>query len=92
MIDFMGNGDPETPMPDDDPIDNCSAVSHGNSSFFFVIDASICNLGTHVAGLIAANTSGIIEKEFISPVPFIGVAPRVTIGACKFIDYFLIFN
>ena len=46
---------------------------------------NICfNKGTHVAGIIAANTTGITEKGFISPVPFMGVAPQATIGACKY--------
>jgi hypothetical protein len=40
--------------------------------------------GTHTAGIIAANTTGINETIFIPKMPFIGVAPQVTLGACKF--------
>lgn len=36
-----------------------------------------------MAGIIAANTSGITETASIPGVPFIGVAPQVTLGACK---------
>ncbi len=41
--------------------------------------------GTHVAGIIAANTTGINATFFIPDVPFIGVAPQVTLGACEFV-------
>jgi len=47
-------------------------------------------IGTHVAGIIAANTTGITEEDFTSYIPFIGVAPQVTIGACKMIDIVLL--
>jgi hypothetical protein len=50
----------------------------------FIFDC-IFYAGTHVAGIIAANTTGIKETVFIPYVPFIGVAPQVTIGACELI-------
>ncbi|KAJ3411267.1 hypothetical protein HDV05_002451 [Chytridiales sp. JEL 0842] len=54
-------------VPDNDPIDNCSESSHG----------------THVAGIIAGNTTGVAAAGFVSPVPFTGSAPEVTIGAYR---------
>ncbi|KAJ2996099.1 hypothetical protein HDV02_000152 [Globomyces sp. JEL0801] len=54
--------------PDDDPIDNCSDGSHG----------------THVTGIIIANTTGITDPKFKSPIDFTGSAPAgVTIGAYR---------
>ncbi|KAI8838135.1 peptidase S8/S53 domain-containing protein [Chytridium lagenaria] len=54
--------------PDSDPLDNCSAVSHG----------------THVAGTIAGNTFGIpFDSPFAPPVNFTGVAPEAEIGAYR---------
>lgn len=41
-----------------------------------------------MAGIIAANTSGITQTAFIPSVPFVGVAPQVTLSACKFRCYF----
>ena len=35
------------------------------------------NIGTHVAGIIAANTTGITDQGFVSALPFIGIAPQV---------------
>lgn len=70
FLDFIGDDfGPHSQViaPDNDPIDNCSDSSHG----------------THVTGIIAANATGITETGFISYVPFVGVAPQVTIGACK---------
>lgn len=49
----------------------------------FCLDG-ILSIGTHVAGIIAANTTGINQTAFIPAVPFIGVAPQVILGACKF--------
>ncbi|CAF0768404.1 unnamed protein product [Adineta ricciae] len=54
-------------MPDPDPLDNCSESSHG----------------THVAGIIAANSTGITSLNFTSYMPFLGVAPQVTLGAYR---------
>ncbi|CAF4928060.1 unnamed protein product [Rotaria sp. Silwood1] len=53
------------PVPDDDPMDNCSFSA----------------TGTHVAGIIAANATGISQTSFIPYVPFVGVAPQATLGA-----------
>ncbi|CAF3980441.1 unnamed protein product [Adineta steineri] len=55
------------PVPDNDPIDNCSSSSHG----------------THVAGIVGANINGINQTYFIPSVPFSGVAPDVTLGAYR---------
>ncbi|CAF4155643.1 unnamed protein product [Rotaria sp. Silwood2] len=38
-------------------------------------------LGTHVAGIIAANATGISQTGFIPAAPFLGVAPQATLGA-----------
>lgn len=56
-----------TAVPDDDPLDNCSSSSHG----------------THVAGIVAANGTSMSQTGFIPIVPFVGVAPDATLGACK---------
>ncbi|KAI8824254.1 peptidase S8/S53 domain-containing protein [Fimicolochytrium jonesii] len=53
-----------TVVPDDDPMDNCSDSSHG----------------THTTGIIAANATGISKDGFKPFLPFLGVAPRATIG------------
>ncbi|CAF5195974.1 unnamed protein product, partial [Rotaria magnacalcarata] len=53
------------PVPDDDPLDNCSDGSHG----------------THVAGIVAANATTISQAGFTPIVPFIGVAPQAILGA-----------
>jgi hypothetical protein len=52
--------------------------------FRIFIDDYIHHIGTHVAGIIAANITGISQTYFTPSVPFSGVAPDVTIGACKF--------
>ncbi|KND00056.1 uncharacterized protein SPPG_04400 [Spizellomyces punctatus DAOM BR117] len=54
------------PIEDADPIDECSDVSHG----------------THVAGIIAANATGM-AKEWAPVTPFLGVAPQATLGAYR---------
>ncbi|CAF3304435.1 unnamed protein product [Rotaria socialis] len=55
------------PVPDDDPLDNCSAGSHG----------------THVAGIVAANATAISQTGFTPIVPFVGVAPQAILGAYR---------
>ncbi|KAJ3218456.1 hypothetical protein HDU67_005552 [Dinochytrium kinnereticum] len=55
------------PVPDADPLDNCSASSHG----------------THVAGIVGANTYNITDPAFKSPVDFTGVAPGAIIGGYR---------
>lgn len=47
-------------------------------------------LGTHVAGIVAANATEINQTGFIPFQPFIGVAPQVTLGACKLQRYLTI--
>ncbi|CAF4852497.1 unnamed protein product, partial [Rotaria sp. Silwood1] len=54
-------------VPDNDPLDNCSSDSHG----------------THVAGIVAANATGISQTGYIPAVPFLGVAPQATLGAYR---------
>ncbi|RKO82718.1 peptidase S8/S53 domain-containing protein, partial [Blyttiomyces helicus] len=53
-----------TPVPDSDPLDNCSADSHG----------------THTTGIIAADTRQITDPKFRPLEDFIGVAPEATMG------------
>ncbi|CAF1174551.1 unnamed protein product [Adineta ricciae] len=68
--DLVGNSytdDNPVFMPDADPLDPCPDGSHG----------------THVAGIIAANSTGITDISFSSYVPFIGVAPQATLGAYR---------
>ncbi len=75
-------------VPDNDPLDNCSSESHGihiNYSSFLCL--RIFFPGTHVSGIIAANTTGITQNIFIPFTPFIGVAPQVTLGMCKFTGF-----
>ncbi|KAI8618524.1 peptidase S8/S53 domain-containing protein [Chytriomyces sp. MP71] len=55
------------PDPDNDPIDNCSAESHG----------------THVAGIVAADARNISTSGFVPVVPFTGVAPDATLLAYR---------
>lgn len=42
-------------------------------------------IGTHVAGIIVTNTTGITDPKFVPYKHFLGVAPDVTLGACNFI-------
>ncbi|RKO88397.1 peptidase S8/S53 domain-containing protein, partial [Blyttiomyces helicus] len=53
-----------TPVPDSDPLDNCSSEGHG----------------THTTGIIAADTRQITDAKFRPLQDFIGVAPEATIG------------
>jgi subtilisin family serine protease len=55
------------PIPDDDPIDNCSSSAHG----------------THVAGIVAANAVGITAKGFVPAVAFTGAAPNAELAAYR---------
>ncbi|KAJ3223990.1 hypothetical protein HDU81_008810 [Chytriomyces hyalinus] len=55
------------PVPDDDPIDNCSGNSHG----------------THVAGIVAADARNIVEKGFVPAIPFTGVAYEANLLAFR---------
>ncbi|KAJ3296415.1 hypothetical protein HDU76_006728 [Blyttiomyces sp. JEL0837] len=58
-----------TPIPDNDPLDECSEESHG----------------THVAGIVGANALNIKSSDpaYIPQFPFTGVAPDVTLGAYR---------
>jgi subtilisin family serine protease len=93
FLDLVGdayNGS-NTAVPDNDPLDNCSDDSHGICQFLFyssTIDY-IHSIGTHVSGIIAANITGIDQATFIPDVPFIGIAPQVTLGACEFAQFSL---
>ena len=56
--------------------------------FFFFLSGRISfvyinNTGTHVAGIIAADATGKYETNYTPYIPFVGVAPQVTLGACK---------
>ncbi|KAJ3097575.1 hypothetical protein HDU97_004736 [Phlyctochytrium planicorne] len=55
------------PIPDGDPMDSCSEDAHG----------------THVSGIISADSTNISNPEWSSQVPFTGVAPDVTLGAYR---------
>ncbi|RKO85777.1 peptidase S8/S53 domain-containing protein, partial [Blyttiomyces helicus] len=67
--DFVGDlyDGTNTPIPDPDPLDNCSAEGHG----------------THTTGIIAADTRLITDPAFRPLNDFIGVAPEATMGMCK---------
>jgi subtilisin family serine protease len=54
-------------FPDDDPLDNCSASSHG----------------THVAGIVGGDTTNVMDANFKSPSRFTGVAPNAIMGAYR---------
>ncbi|KAJ3241853.1 hypothetical protein HDU81_009715 [Chytriomyces hyalinus] len=60
-------GSAGAPQPDNDPIDNCSDVSHG----------------THVAGIIAADARNITDAGFVPTFAFTGVAPEASILAYR---------
>ncbi|CAF3570870.1 unnamed protein product [Rotaria sp. Silwood1] len=55
------------PEPDNDPLDNCSKSSHG----------------THVAGILAANATEVLQTDYSPIEPFLGVAPQATIGSYR---------
>ncbi|KAJ3114738.1 hypothetical protein HDU96_001737 [Phlyctochytrium bullatum] len=59
--------DPATIKPDSDPLDECSASSHG----------------THVAGIVGADATNVTDPEWATPIPFTGVAPGATLGAYR---------
>ncbi|ORY23894.1 subtilisin-like protein [Rhizoclosmatium globosum] len=64
--DFVGNsfnGTAESIQESDDPLDNCSDVSHG----------------THVTGIIAGDARDIKDPKWAPKVPFSGVAPDARI-------------
>ena len=52
--------------------------------FSSYILAYIYDTGTHVAGIIAANATGMNQTGYVPYMPFVGVAPQATLGACKF--------
>ncbi|KAJ3096230.1 hypothetical protein HDU97_006087 [Phlyctochytrium planicorne] len=54
-------------VPDSDPLDNCSEVSHG----------------THVSGIIAGDARNITDPYYATEFPFTGVAPGATLGAYR---------
>ncbi|UJR11333.1 hypothetical protein I4U23_015514 [Adineta vaga] len=59
------------PKPDNDPYDGCPDGGHG----------------THVAGIIAGNSSGTKDSFYTPVTPFLGVAPQATlliyrVGGC----------
>jgi minor extracellular serine protease Vpr len=67
--DFVGDNYDgfNVPVPDSDPMDNCSEDSHG----------------THVAGIVAGDASSITAAGFAPQFPWTGVAPDATIGAYR---------
>ncbi|KAJ3300979.1 hypothetical protein HDU76_005930 [Blyttiomyces sp. JEL0837] len=69
--DLVGNAytGANIPVPDSDPIDDCSSESHG----------------THVAGIVGANALNVVSSDpaYKPPVAFTGVAPDVTLGAYR---------
>ena len=68
--DFVGDAYSSShpyPVADTDPLDNCSDDSHG----------------THVAGIIIANTSHINNASFQLPFIMTGVAPQATLYAYR---------
>ncbi|KAJ3026728.1 UNVERIFIED_CONTAM: hypothetical protein HDU68_005154, partial [Siphonaria sp. JEL0065] len=65
--DAYGAGGKYVPIPDADPIDNCSGNSHG----------------THVAGIIGADARNITTEGFVPSIPFTGVAPEANLFAYR---------
>ena len=65
--DEFHNGEFLNSVSDDDPLDNCSSESHG----------------THVAGIIVADSSRIQNASMLPPFPLTGAAPGVEIGAYR---------
>jgi hypothetical protein len=75
--DFVGDdftGPRTTPVPDEDPNDDCAPSAHG----------------THVGGIVGADASlatlqamNVTDPLLIPRVPFTGVAPGVTFGAYR---------
>ncbi|KAJ3094211.1 hypothetical protein HDU97_008384, partial [Phlyctochytrium planicorne] len=61
--------DGSVPIPDSDPIDTCSILSHG----------------THVAGVVGADARNIQTAGFVPSAPFTGVAPEATLMAYRII-------
>ncbi|KAJ3095598.1 hypothetical protein HDU97_006769 [Phlyctochytrium planicorne] len=55
------------PVPDPDPLDSCSEESHG----------------THVSGIIGADATNLAKPEWLTQIPFTGVAPDVTLGSYR---------
>ncbi|KAI9331783.1 peptidase S8/S53 domain-containing protein [Zopfochytrium polystomum] len=56
--------------PDNDPIDNCSLLSHG----------------THIAGIVAGDARNITDPQFYPNFEWTGVAPDATLGAYRVFD------
>ncbi|CAF1091089.1 unnamed protein product [Rotaria sordida] len=70
FLDFVGDkysASNPIPVPDNDPLDDCSESSHG----------------THVAGIVAGNATKMFQTGFKPIVPFLGVAPQATLGAYR---------
>ncbi|KAJ3107281.1 hypothetical protein HDU97_004420 [Phlyctochytrium planicorne] len=68
--DFVGdkyNAENPFPEPDNDPLDQCSTNSHG----------------THVSGIVAADALNLTKPEWVTQIPFTGVAPGATLGAYR---------
>ena len=61
------DGSDSSTKPDEDPMDACSSDSHG----------------THVAGIIAADTSRVQDDSLRPAIDFTGTAPGVEIGAYR---------
>lgn len=76
FLDFVDN--------DSNPANGCSSEAHG--IYFYRVFYDLINhltLGTHVAGIVGADASKITQAGFVPAIPFVGVAPQVTISSCK---------